>query len=344
MTASAAAVPDPAPVLDLLTAFRSSAVMFAACSLGVFDRLAAGGPMMAGVLAGILGADRDALGRLLDACVGLGLLTRDGDAYANSPAAQTYLTQASPRRMTGYVTYSDRVLWQMWAHLADAVREGSNRWQQTFGLDGGAIFANLFRTPEDRREFLQGMHGFGLISSPHVAAAFDLSGFSHLVDLGGATGHLAVAACRQFPNLRATVFDLPAVMPQAREAIAAEPDVAARVGVLAGDFFADPLPPADLYAVGRILHDWAEEKIERLLASVHAALPVGGALLIAEKLLAPDRGGPRWAQLQSLNMLVGAEGKERTLAEYEGLLRRAGFAAVEGRVTDSPLDAILARK
>jgi acetylserotonin N-methyltransferase len=336
------AVPDPAPVLDLITAFRSSAVLFAACSLGVFDQLANAPADLAG-LARRLGTDADALQRLLDTCVGLGLLTRDGDTYANTPAAHTYLTKTSARRLTGYITYSDRVLWPMWAHLDDAVREGSHRWKQTFNLDG-PIFANFFRTEDDKREFLWGMHGFGLISSPAVVAAFDLSSFTHLVDLGGATGHLVVAACRRYPALRATVFDLPGVIPQAHEMIDSETDVRDRIGVSAGDFFVDALPPADLYAVGRILHDWSEEKIQRLLSAVVEALPTGGALLIAEKLLHPDRSGPRWAQLQSLNMLVLAEGKERTLAEYEVFLRHAGFSRVEGRVTDAPLDAILATK
>jgi acetylserotonin N-methyltransferase len=336
-----AALPDPAPVLDLMNAFRCSAVMFSACSLGVFDQLA-GGPLELESLARRLGANPDALGRLLDACVGLGLLARQEGRYTNTPAAQTYLCRNSPYRLTGYITYSDRVLWPMWAHLADAVREGSNRWKQTFGLDG-PLFANFFRSEDDKREFLWGMHGFGQLSSPAVVSAFDLSAFRRLVDLGGATGHLAVAACRRYPGLRATVFDLPGVVPQAREVIAGS-DVADRVDVVEGDFFTDPLPPADLYAVGRILHDWSEERIGRLLSAIHAALPAGGALLVAEKLLDPDRAGPRWAQLQSLNMLVCAEGKERTLAEYEALLRQAGFAHVEGRTTPSPLDAILARK
>jgi acetylserotonin N-methyltransferase len=333
---------DPAPVLDLVTAFRSSAVMFSACSLGVFDLLATG-PADLSNIARQLSANPDALGRLLDTCVGLGLLSRQGDTYQNTPAAQTYLCRVSPRRMTGYITYSDRVLWQLWAHLADAVREGSHRWKQAFGLEG-PIFANFFRTEDDKREFLWGMHGFGLLSSPAVIDAFDLSGFTHLVDLGGATGHLAVAACRRYVNLRATVFDLPNVIPQALEFLRAEPDVAGRIDVQAGDFFLDALPEADLYAVGRILHDWSEEKIHRILAAIHRALPPGGAVLVAEKLLTPERDGPRWAQLQSLNMLVCAEGKERTLAEYTEMLHQAGFPHVEGRTTSSPLDAILARK
>ena len=73
-------------------------------------------------------------------------------------------------------------------------------------------------------------------------------------------------------------------------------------------------------------------------------LPADGAVLIAEKLLNDDRTGPSWAQMQSLNMLVCTEGKERTLSEYERLLDRVGFRDVQGCRTPSPLDAVLAFK
>lgn len=63
-----------------------------------------------------------------------------------------------------------------------------------------------------------------------------------------------------------------------------------------------------------------------------------------ETLLDNDRGGPVWAHMQSLNMLVCTEGKERTLPEYAALLNRAGFVNVEGKRTGAPLDAILAIK
>jgi len=188
-----------------------------------------------------------------------------------------------------------------------------------------------------------GMHGFGLISSPHVVSAFDLSRFHCLVDLGGATGHLAVAACQRYPHLKAAVFDLPEAIPLARE-IVGESGVAARVGFAGGDFFVDPLPAGDLYAVGRILHDWSEDKVTRLLARIFHQLPAGGGLLIAEKLLLEDQSGPRWAQMKDLNMLTCTEGKERTLAQYESLLKQAGFADVQGCRTPSPLDAVLAIK
>jgi acetylserotonin N-methyltransferase len=333
--------PDPAPILDLLEAFRRSKVMFAAIALGVFDRLAAG-PAALPTLAADLKANADALERLLDACVGLGLLQRDGAAYTNTATAATYLSMESPRRITGYLNYSNDVLWKLWAHLEDAVREGSHRWRQVFDWDG-PIFASFFHTDEAKREFLMGMHGFGLISSPAVAAAFDLSRFRRMVDLGGATGHLVVEACRQNASLRGVVFDLPGVVAVAREKVQ-ETDVAERIEVIEGDFFTDPLPDGDLFAVGRILHDWSEHKIQLLLRKIYNRSPQGGALLVAEKLLDDDKTGPGWAHLQSLNMLVCTEGKERTLGEYAALLKAAGFSRVEGRRTNSPLDAVLAVK
>src|SRR5205085_10220152 len=114
--------------------------------------------------------------------------------------------------------------------------------------------------------------------------------------------------------------------------------------LLEGDFFETVLPVADLYTVCRVLHDWSEEKIQMLLQKVYAALPAGGALLVAERLLDDDKTGPSNAAMQSLNMLVCTEGRERNFAEYDKLLRRAGFARVEARRTGAPVDAVMGRE
>ena len=332
---------DPTPVLDLLNGFRASKAMFTAAKLGVFDALS-GTTHTAAELAGKLGLDPDATERLLAACRALNLLTAERGRYGNAPAADAYLTSSSPNRMLGYANYSDTVLWKLWEHLDDAVREGTPRWQQTYGW-GGPIFSSFYKTPEAMREFLMGMHGFGLLSSPVVVNAVDLSPFTTLVDLGGATGHLTIAACRRWPNLRGVVFDLPVAIPLADEVVAAT-EVKSRITTTAGDFFTGELPRGDLYAVGRILHDWTPPKIHALLARVYDALPSGGGLLIAEKLLHDDKSGPAAALLQSLNMLVCTEGKERTLAEYAELLTGHGFRNIVGVKTTAPVDAILARK
>src|SRR5262249_7620461 len=109
-------LPDPGIVLDLLQAFRCSKAMFAAVSLGVFDALTPG-PKPLHVLAHELKVNADGLERLLDACVGLQLLTRTEQGYLNTPAASVYLCQSSPRRLTGYINYSNEVMWRLWGHL-----------------------------------------------------------------------------------------------------------------------------------------------------------------------------------------------------------------------------------
>ena len=334
-------LPDSSPIVELIEAFRRSKAMFAAVSFGVFDTLEHGAAN-ASAHAQKKQVESEPLERLLDTCVSLKLLRRDGPSYENEPVATFYLCRKSEQTLAGYILYSNDVLFRLWTHIEDAIREGTPRWKQVFGKDGG-IFDHFFRTEEAKQSFLQGMHGFGLLSSPKVVGAFDLSRFRRMIDLGGATGHLAVAACERYPNLRAVVFDLPQVIDAARLYVNRS-SASGRVDVMAGDFFSGELPDADLFAMGRILHDWQEENISALLTKIYRRLPVGGGILLAEKLLYEDKSGPLSAQLQSLNMLMCTQGKERTLSEYRALLEDAGFADVQGHITGSPLDAILALK
>jgi acetylserotonin N-methyltransferase len=324
---------DPTPVIEGIYAFRRSKAMFAAVAMGVFDRLEEQ-PAEAAAFPG----NRDAVERLLDTCAAMGFLRKRGALYENTAIASEYLRRGSPRTLAGYILYSNAALYPMWGHLEQAVETGENRWAATFGFGAAELFEHYFRTEESKRTFIAGMHGFGLLSSPRVVSAFDLGRFKRLVDLGGATGHLALAAVERYAGLKAAVFDLPRVIELARE-YAGE-----RVELIAGDFFNDELPAADLYALGRILHDWTEPKIEGLLSRIHAALPEGGAILIAETLLDDDKSGPLDSLLQSLNMLVCTEGKERTAGEYRELLERAGFGGVEAKRTGGALDAVMGWK
>ena len=333
--------PDPGPILDYIEAFRRSKAMFTAVRLGIFDHLE-GQPLSAERLAARLNANAAALDRLLSACVALGLLVRDGESYRNTASASRYLVTSSPHTFAGYIVYSDESLFHLWSHLDDAVREGTNRWAQTFG-SRDALFDYYYRDPQATANFVRAMNGFGVLASERTVRAFDLSRFRHLVDLGGATGHLAIAACQAYPNLQASVVDLPRVEPFAQEQIA-QSQVSDRVRFITADFFTDALPSGDLYALGRILHDWDDTKIHALLAKIAAALPSGGGLLVAEALVNDDRSGPVYALMQDLNMLVCTDGRERTLAEYRRLLEAAGFSDVDGRRTGSLVDAIFGVK
>ncbi len=334
--------PDPAPVLALIDGFRASKTMFVAVSMGVFDALERK-PLSAAQMALELNALGEPLERLLDTCVGLGLLAKQDGIYKNQPVASTYLCRDTPSTLEGYILYSDKILFQLWQHLENGIRTGEPQWKQAFHIDG-SIFDHFFRTDQDMQLFLQGMHGFGLLSSHLVVSAFDLSRFRRFVDLGGATGHLAMAACERYPNMTAILFDLPRVIDAVRPQVARS-SVASRIELREGDFFSEAqFPEADLFGLGRILHDWTDSRVCELLQAIYKRLPAGGGILLSEKLLNEEKTGPVSAQLQSLNMLVCTEGKERTLSEFRSLLESVGFTHVEGRVTGAPLDAVFAVK
>src|SRR5271165_2630613 len=146
-------VPDSSRIIELIEAFRRSKAMFAAVSLGVFDLLESA-PSEASALAAELRVQAEPLQRLLDTCVGLKLLRRSGAAYENEPVTSTYLCRTSERALTGYILYSNEVLFRLWSHLEDAIREGTPRWQQAFGMEG-AIFDHFFRTEEAKETFVQ---------------------------------------------------------------------------------------------------------------------------------------------------------------------------------------------
>jgi acetylserotonin N-methyltransferase len=291
--------------------------MFAAVSLGVFD-----GERPAGV----------ALGRLLDACVALGLLEKRGSDYVNTPVADAYLRTASTNSLVGYVRYSNDVLYRLWSHLEAAVTEGTPRWGDAFGSRGETVR----RTTYGSEDFCRGMHGLGVLSSAAIVDAFDLSRFTHLVDLGGGTGHLAAAVKARHPAMRVTLLDYGHVLATVK------PYLAAGVETIAADFCAEELPGADLFALGRILHHRSEERGRALLARIYDCLPAGGAVLLVERFLEDVR--PE-GHMSSLNMLVCTDcGEERAADEYESMLREAGFTRIGRHVTGSTLDAMLARK
>ena len=118
-------------------------------------RFSARSASLGGRVAVRAGSNADATEQLLDACTALGLLRKRDGVYENHPVAATYLRAGSPHTLYGYVRYSDAALYPMWTNLADAVREGSHRWTQTFGLEG-PIFSHFFRTDSAMRDFLRG--------------------------------------------------------------------------------------------------------------------------------------------------------------------------------------------
>jgi demethylspheroidene O-methyltransferase len=161
--------------------------------------------------------------------------------------------------------------------------------------------------------------------SRDVVDAYPLSKHRRLLDVGGGKGAFISAVGQAVPKLELSMFDLPAVAALAKAALATG-SVRSRVDVFGGDFFRDPLPRgADVMSLVRILHDHDDEDAMVLLRNIHAALPAGGTLLIAEPLAATAGGEVMGDAYFGMYLLAMGSGRPRTPAEVQNMLRAAGF-------------------
>ncbi|XP_067401842.1 acetylserotonin O-methyltransferase isoform X2 [Emydura macquarii macquarii] len=324
--------------------FLVSKVMFTACELGVFDLLLESeGPLSSDAIAERLGTSATGMERLLDACVGLKLLGVEIKTfYRNTQVSNLYLTKSSPKSQYHNLMYYSKTIYLCWHYLTDAVRDGRNQYERAFGVSSKDLFEALYRSEEEMIKFMYGLNAIWSICGKDVIAAFDLSPFTLIYDLGGCAGGLAQECISLYPNSTVTIYDLPKVVQMAKERFVSAEE--RRITFHEGDFFKDPIPEADLYILARILHDWADDKCMQLLAKVHKSCKPGGGVLLVETLLNEDKTGPLETQLFSMNMLVQAEGKERTPTEYSTLLTAAGFREIQVKKTGKLYDAILGRK
>ncbi|KAF2986452.1 hypothetical protein EK904_003716 [Melospiza melodia maxima] len=333
----------PSKILELMDGFRASKALFVASKLKIFDHLKHKGPTKAVDIANDVGASVCGTERLLDACASLGLLEKTPQGYSNTDSANTYLTSDGKYSLHGYIIHSNDHLWPLFTNLEFAVKEGSRQNHRAFGKKADDLFKDYYHSQEVKQRFMAAMHSIARLTARDVATAFDLSQFKSACDLGGCTGALAYELVQVYPNLKVTVFDLPEVIANTSY-FQPSGQHTAPVTFVSGDFFKDNLPEADLYILSRVLHDWPDEKIHVLLSKISAVCKPGCAVLLAEMVLDDEKKNRSTALLQSLNMLVQTEGKERSGSEYQALLEQHGFKNVKIRITGNLLDVILCVK
>jgi hypothetical protein len=296
--------------------------LFSAVELGLFSQLA-GGPLDADAIRQRLGLHPRSLRDFLDTLVALGVLTRDGDRYANTPTADLYLDRKKPTYIGGLLEMMDRRLYGFWHSLTEGLRTGL---PQNEGKGGGPpLFEALYSDPGRLRLFLQSMTGVSLPSAKAIARQFPWDRYRTFVDVGAAQGGLPVQVALAHPHLTGGGFDLPVVGPVFEEYVRSF-GLADRLRFYPGSFFTDPLPHADVLIMGHILHDWSMEEKRMLLAKAFDALPAGGAVILYEALIDDERRQHVNGLLMSLNMLIETQaGFDYTGADACRWMREAGF-------------------
>ncbi|EDO35103.1 predicted protein [Nematostella vectensis] len=343
----------PTSLSDIFHGFVKSNVLFTACELGIFDVLCdkhSAEHVAENVKPSCkTGSTR----RLLDTLVAMQLLVKEMDSdppvYFNSQTAEAFLTRKSPKSLISYFEFLHATTYKLFDNLKHAVRN----------FDQPFLYDKKLSVP--KRENKCSAKAYALTSSGYIQKPFFMCNiavpnesvhkiFNHLCFSGG-TGCFSYEACKQYPALKITIYEMQPILdvaPAFKPTIADCPNQS-NVTYVAGDFFKDPLPVADLYFLAHVLHNWAEEKVDLLLSKVFAVLPPGKCILLGEVLLPVDEPNPQLSALfMDLSMLVTCESgaRDRSGPEYKRLLERHGFQDV--RMKSLPgaktTDAVFARK
>jgi O-methyltransferase domain/Dimerisation domain len=336
---------DPSHIMQVGMGFWASKTLLSAVELELFSRL--GSESMTGAQIGqTLGLHARAVPDFPDALVALELLDREGEGsdalYRNSPATAVFLDKASPAYIGGILEMANARLYRFWGDLTEALQTGEP--QNEIKHTGKPVFEELYSEPDRLEQFMNAMAGISLGPFMALAEKFDFSRYNTLCDVGGATGQLSIVVANRHPNMLCTTYDLPVVEAIAKRTIEGA-GLSDRVSTSAGDFFADPLPKADVITMGLILHDWNLERKMHLIKAAYKALPEGGAFIVIENLIDDPRRQNAFGLLMSLNMLIEfGDAFDFTGADFAGWCREVGFKEIDVLPLAGPTSAGIAYK
>jgi len=336
---------DPSLIMQVGMGFWPSKVLLSAVELGLFTTLGAG--FLTGrEIAERHGLRSRAIYDFLDGLVALRLLDRDGGGeeahYRNTPETGFFLDATSPAYVGGILEMANARLYGFWGGLTEALRTGKP--QNEIKSTGHSMFEELYREPDRLEQFMRAMAGVQTGNFHVLAEKFDFARYQTVCDVGGATGQLSTVLAQHHPHLRCITFDVPVVEPIAARTIK-EARVEDRVTTSSGDFFADPLPKADVITMGNILHDWNMERKLQLIRAAFDALTPGGALVVIENLIDDDRRENVFGLMMSLNMLIEfGDAFDFTGADLRGWCEDVGFKTVDVLPLAGPASAGIAYK
>lgn len=312
---------SPDDLLEIASAFQRSRTLLTAFELGLFTALGEE-PRSSTEVARRLKTDPRATDRLMNALCAMKLLCKEEGVFFNTPLTSKFLISGRSGYMTGLAHWIN--LWESWGTLTAAVRAGTST--MPTGIDQ--------RDSSWCQAFIAAMHYRALWQAPTVIPLIDCSSVRRLLDIGGGSGVYSIAFAKMKDGLRATVFDLPAIVPLTKAYIHEE-GFEGKVDTVPGDYLTDDLGHGyDLAFLSAILHSNTPEQNRMLLTKAAAAVDPGGQVVVQDFIMDEDRTSPPFGAFFALNMLVATQGGDTyTEAEVRGWMQEAGLIAIERKDT-----------
>ena len=314
-------------LLSTSSAYWRSSTVHAAVKLEIFSVIG-GGQLAVEEVSDRVGGKPRSVAMLLNGLTAMGLLKHENNSYENTDFSRSCLVKGEPGYI-GYIIMHHFHLVDGWAQLHEAVLHGAPVETRSYGDD------------LERESFQLGMFNLAMAIAPTIAAAIDLEGKSHLLDLGGGPGTHAIHFCLANPMLKATIYDRKTTAPFAQKTTE-KFGVANRIDFVAGDFNVDQLGgPFDVAWLSQILHSNSFEKCQVLIEKTVEALEPGGLILIHDFFLNDTLDGPVFPALFSLNMLLNNQGRSYSEKEVSDMLSQAGARDIHRISFQGPNDSAI---
>jgi SAM-dependent methyltransferase len=312
---------DDRQVVDLLIrGFQVSRTIRLAADLTIADQIEPDAQRTVTDLAETCGVLPQPLLRAIRLLAAFGIFRIDADGnVAHTPRSLLLRTDAPNSLHYSARFWTRPGSWRAWAAL-DAALDGGIPHEVAWGV---GRFDYLRDHPDEARIFDAFMANWPDDRHHAVAAAYDFSKAALIADIGGGNGEALRHVLARFPKARGIVFDREDVV----AAIPPEGLAGGRIVTQGGNFFEKVPVGADIYLLIRVLHDFADEDVVRILCSCRTAIGPDGRLLIVEQILPPDPSrGRSMDYLVDMHMMaMFGSARERTEAEFRALLTPAGF-------------------
>jgi hypothetical protein len=303
--------------------------------LEVPERLAAG-PLPIPQLAVAVGADQDALWRVLRLVADHHIVTVEQDRVGLTGRGRLLCPDHPSSLSAAFATVGTADV----VHgLTDTLRTGQPAAPRVLGMD---YWDYLAAHPDQQALFDQAMVQRAQALSLACVPVLDWPASGIIADIAGGSGTLLAAVLQAAPGTHGILVDQPQVLERARPVLERQ-GVADRCALSPGDLFAPP-PPADLYLLASVLHDWDDTHATRILAALGHSATRNTRLRIFEMLL-PEDATPHRATMSDVLMLLMFDGaRERTVGQYRALLEATGWQLEQVVPSPGPMSVIQANR
>ena len=306
----------PIQLRDTIYAFQSSRVVLTAYELDIFTHIEKEGSTSAAI-ALILKTNPHATDRLMNALCAIGLLQKKESLFYTTTFSDYYLSKRSSGYMKGFMHTIN--MWGTWTTLTDVVKTGKSQ-QRKLRNERGENWAE---------SFIGAMHERASKQAEEIIKKIDLKDIHSMIDIGGGSGVYAMQFVKKDILNKATVFDLPEIIPITKKYIDNE-GLSQQFDFIGGDYSKDDWGMRyDMTFLSAIIHINSFDENQKLVQKCYDSLNKNGLIVIHDHVMNETRTEPFAGALFALNMLVGTEnGDTYTESEIRNWLSHSGFSEI----------------